>query len=72
MHDNGFRSRVARKKLLKSEKNRKFWLEFAHAHIDKGTDFWIRAMFTDESKFNIFGCDGWIKSLEETQYSTRS
>ena len=58
LHDNGFRSRLARKKPLISEKNRKLRLEFAYPHIDKGTDFRNRVMFTDESKFNIFGSDG--------------
>lgn len=58
LHNNGFKSRVARKKPLISAKNRKLRLEFAKKHIDKGTDFWKRVLFTDESKYNIFGSDG--------------
>lgn len=58
LHDAGFNSRVARKKPLISTKNRKLRLEFAKAHLGKGMDFWKRVLFTDESKYNIFGSDG--------------
>ncbi|GBP03423.1 Transposable element Tcb1 transposase [Eumeta japonica] len=58
LHDNGFKSRVARKKPLISAKNRKLRLEFARAHLNKDVDFWKRVIFTDESKFNVFGNDG--------------
>lgn len=40
LHENGFKSRVARKKPLISDKNRKLRLEFAETHVNKGLDFW--------------------------------
>lgn len=58
LHENGFKSRVARKKPLISEKNRKLRLNFAKTHLDKNMHFWNRVLFTDESKYNIFGSDG--------------
>lgn len=58
LNANGFHSRTPRKKPLISEKNRKLRLEFAQRYIDKGIDFWKRVLFTDESKYNIFGSDG--------------
>lgn len=61
LNNNGFRSRTPRKKPLISEKNRKLRLEFAQQHLDKGLDFWKRVLFTDESKYNIFGSDGRAK-----------
>ena len=50
-----------RKKPLISEKNRTLRLQFAREHLDKDMDFWKRVLFTDESKFNIFGSDGRAK-----------
>lgn len=61
LHDHGFKSRLARKKLLISAKNRKLRLDFAKTHLDKDMDFWKRDLFTDESKYNIFGSDGRTK-----------
>ena len=66
IRNNGYRSRVPRKKPLISEKNRQLRLDFAKKYIDKGEDFWRTVLFTDESKFNLFGSDGrtrvWRKS----------
>jgi hypothetical protein len=33
-------------------------LEFARAYVNKPIDCWETVLFTDESKFNIFGSDG--------------
>lgn len=63
---NGRRVRV---KPLISNRNKKVRLEFAKTHRSKDFSFWKQVMFTDESKFNIFGSDGkpyvWRKSNEE-------
>jgi hypothetical protein len=44
-------------------------LEFARAYVNKPIDFWKTVLFTDESKFNIFGFDGpqyvWRKPKKE-------
>jgi hypothetical protein len=33
-------------------------MEFARAYVNKPIDFWKTVLFSDESKFNIFGSDG--------------
>ncbi|GFW75649.1 transposable element Tc1 transposase [Trichonephila clavipes] len=54
----GYSSRVARKKPFISLQNQKKRLEFAKAHQLKTDNFWKKVIFSDESKFNIFGSDG--------------
>ncbi|GFX80625.1 transposable element Tcb2 transposase [Trichonephila clavipes] len=54
----GYISRVARKKPFISLQNQKKRLEFAKTHQLKTDNFWKKVIFTDESKFNIFGSDG--------------
>lgn len=65
----GFNGRLARKKLFVCERNRRKRLQFAKEFICKDTDWWQNVIFTDESKFNIFGLDGrtivWRKANEE-------
>lgn len=61
LNNEGYHYRIPRKKPLISEKNRKLRLEFAKKHINKGMDFWKLVLFTDESKYNIFGYDGKAK-----------
>lgn len=57
----GLSSRIARKKPLISKKNKKLRKEFAIEYIRKTEDFWDTVMFSDESKFNIFHCDGRVR-----------
>jgi hypothetical protein len=44
-------------------------LEFALAYVNKPINFWKTVLFTDESKFSIFGSDGpqnvWRKPKKE-------
>ncbi|GFU91521.1 transposable element Tc1 transposase [Trichonephila clavipes] len=54
----GYSSRVARKKPFISLQNQKKSLEFAKTHHLKTDNFWKKVIFSDESKFNIFGGDG--------------
>ncbi|GFU78654.1 HTH_Tnp_Tc3_2 domain-containing protein [Trichonephila clavipes] len=54
----GYSSRVARKKPFISLQNQKKRLEFAKTHQLKTDNFWKKVIFSDESKFNIFGSDG--------------
>lgn len=54
----GFNGRIARKKPFISETNRKKRVKFAQDHEHHGDSFWNHVLFTDESKFNIFGSDG--------------
>ena len=57
----GYRACIRRKKPLISKKNRKARLEFARKYLDEPPEFWERVLFTDESKYNIFGSDGRVK-----------
>ncbi|GFX39932.1 transposable element Tc1 transposase [Trichonephila clavipes] len=54
----GYNGRVARKKPLIGKSNRVKLLKFAKEHILKPQQFWNEVIFSDESKFNIFGSDG--------------
>ncbi|GFY21553.1 transposable element Tc1 transposase [Trichonephila clavipes] len=54
----GYNGRVARKKPLIGKRNRVKRLKFAKGHILKPQQFWNEVIFSDESKFNIFGSDG--------------
>ena len=58
---NGYSSRTARQKPLINETNRKKRLEFAENNLQHDFNYWKSVIFTDESKFNIFGSDGRVK-----------
>lgn len=66
---NGLNGRVARKKPFVSKINRKKRLDYVKTHLNKNFDFWKQVLFTDESKYNIFGSDGrvnvWRKANQE-------
>ncbi|GFX77229.1 transposable element Tcb1 transposase [Trichonephila clavipes] len=53
----GYNGRVARKKPLIGKRNRVKRLKFTKEHILKPRQFWNEVIFSDESKFNIFGSD---------------
>ncbi|GFX90589.1 transposable element Tc1 transposase [Trichonephila clavipes] len=53
-----YNGRVARKKLLIGKRNRVKRLKCAKEHILRPQQFWNEVIFSDESKFNIFGSDG--------------
>lgn len=54
----GCNSRTARRKPLISKVNRKKRLEFAKKYLYVDENFWSDVIFSDESKYNIFGSDG--------------
>ncbi|GFX84040.1 transposable element Tc1 transposase [Trichonephila clavipes] len=54
----GYSSRVARKKPFITLQNQKKRLEFAKTLQLKTYSFWKKVIFSDESKFNVFGSDG--------------
>ncbi|GFV33181.1 transposable element Tcb1 transposase [Trichonephila clavipes] len=54
----GYNGRVARKKPLIGKRNRVKRLKFTKEHILKPQQFWNEVIFSNESKFNIFGSDG--------------
>ena len=53
----GYNSRTAVSKPYISEVNRKKRLEFASKYVTMPDNYWDDVVFTDESKFNIFGND---------------
>ncbi|KAL1497932.1 hypothetical protein ABEB36_008812 [Hypothenemus hampei] len=69
-------SRVARKKPWVSKVNRTKRLIFAEEYRDKDFSFWKNVLFTDESKFNLFGSDGqhrvWRKPNEALKQHLRA
>ena len=58
LHQCQYKACVPRKKPFISKKNVKLRLEYAKNFVNKTEDFWKTVIFTDESKFNIFGSDG--------------
>ena len=57
-HEAGLFGRVARKKPLVNKVNRSKRLKFARDMLKKSIRFWETVIWSDESKFNLFGLDG--------------
>lgn len=68
LHKSNLKSYSARKKPYVSEINRKKRLEFAKKYKGVEPEFWKKVIWSDESKFNLFGPDGhgrvWRKPKE--------
>ena len=56
--NNGFKSCTPRKKPHVSMINRKKRLEFGKKYLNYPKEFWRKVIFSDESKYNLFGSDG--------------
>lgn len=69
LRSNGYNGRTPRRKPLISKVNQQKRLTYALKYQNETADFWKQVLFTDESKFNIYGCDGrgkvWRKVNEE-------
>ena len=58
MHEVGLNGRVARKKPYVSKVNKGKRLEYARTYREKPLGYWDHVLWSDESKFNLFGSDG--------------
>lgn len=69
LHNANLHGRKARRKPFISKKNQNTRLRFAKEYENKDFSFWKTVLFTDESKYNIFGSDGkpyvWRRKNEE-------
>ena len=57
-HEIGLYGRVAGKKPLVTKANRGKRVRYARKHQEKPLGFWNSVLWSDESKFNLFGSDG--------------
>ena len=66
-HEVGLFGRGARKKPYVNKINRGKRLKFAKEMLEKSVDFWKNVVWSNESKFNLFGSDGKVMvGLENT------
>lgn len=73
LNDMGLFGRVAVKKPLISKKNQKARLDFAKKYQHWTPEQWAKVLFSDESKFNLFGSDGkkYVRRPKNTRYDSR-
>ena len=58
LHEIGLKGRVTRKKPYVNKVNRGKRLEYAKTYRKEPSGYWDNVLWTDESKFNLFGLDG--------------
>ena len=61
LHEANLHGRTPRNKPYISPINREKRLEWAKKNVDKPQEFWDSVIWSDESKFNLFGSDGAVK-----------
>ena len=58
LHEAEFKGRVAGKKLYVDKTTRMKRIQYAKRYREQPPCFWDQVLWTDESKFNVFGSDG--------------
>lgn len=58
LQENSLNGRIARRKPNVSKKNIRKRMAFAKEHLRKDVNFWKLIVWSDETKFNVFGNDG--------------
>ena len=73
LHDTILFGHVSVKKPLISKKNQKARLTFAQKYQHWTPKEWSKVLFSDESKFNLFGSDGkkYVRRPKNTRYDSR-
>lgn len=66
LNEDGLKNFRAKKKPFISKRNIKKRMDFAKEHIHKDQSFWNKVLWSDESKFNVFGSDGRIRVWRKT------
>ena len=61
MHEVGIYGRIARNKPFINERNRKKRLTWAKKYKNIENNFWERVIWSDESKFTLFGTNGIVR-----------
>lgn len=61
LRNNGYHGRSPRNKPWINKCNRRKRMEFAKSHLNADQAYFDRIIFSDESKFNLFGSDGKLK-----------
>ncbi len=65
---NGMHGCHPRKKPLLKPRHKKARLEFARAHADKDEEYWDSILWSDETKINVFGTDGFKTSMASQRW----
>jgi len=58
LHEDNYKGVYAKKKPYISQRNKSKRLAFARQHLSKDQAFWDSVLWSDESRFNVFGSDG--------------
>ena len=66
-HEIGLYGLVARKKPYLNKANREKRLEYARTYREKPLGFWNNVIWSDESKFNLFGSDAKVMDWRSTK-----
>ena len=71
LHEIGLYGRVARKKSYVNKINRRKRLEYTKTYREKPLGFWNKVLWSDESKFNLFGSDGKVVAWRSPKEGSR-